>query len=60
MDSKSLILSWIVYAIIEYVGIICLVVLVVYLLRKGKFRQWKERRRQKKLNKDHDNSHRNT
>ena len=56
MDDKSFILMWIVYAVIEYIGIIAIVALAVYLIRKGKFKQWKEIRRQKKAEK-HRNNH---
>jgi hypothetical protein len=48
MSDNTLILSWIIYAILEYVGIVVFVAVFIYLLRKGKFKQWKERRQEKK------------
>ncbi len=51
MDNKSFILMWIVYAIIQYIAIIGIVLLAVYLVRKGKFKQWKQRRQEKKAGK---------
>ena len=48
MDDKSFILMWIVYAIIQYVAIIGIVILAVYMVRKGKFKEWKQQRKLKR------------
>ena len=55
MDAKSVALTWIIYAVIEYVLIVVFVLIIVHLIRKGKFKQWSLKRKNNKMKKHEDN-----